>query len=474
MGTPIRLVKNNGETIDLMCTTLTMNVNRNMSPITLPFFGGSRLGFDLNLPSTVISMEGIVADDDKFSNAGAKKATSLIDFDNVKLGVEGYTLNEFNFSATDNIDNIIRTSTGVDVTPNDTSTASHAINLIHTVTGENGKIFLMKQPTNFTDATCDTDHSAGSGTTFGSNPKIVKCDSTALLSIGLTVSGTGIATNSVITQIDSSTLFRVDLDTTATNNNQTLTFSGYYGHQGFINARSWIAVHNSTTGADRTASEMAVDFAALVNLRTSVFNMTATVINSPTTGNSNTAVRIEQNTAGKSGNIKFPSFSKWPSNADKPYHLQFTGGKDNTSAGGHSAGDRVAEIYATLCNSNNGGIGIGNIVSGIASLGGNTDALLAGGDQKYGDYIIGLQIPFTSKINNNSSLFYMPTGAFKSVDDKTADMAEPVGTDFDNSGFGDSVYTGIKGAIADATFVQLGGEPLYSFTINFVPIDWII
>ena len=66
MSTPIRLVRNDGGTIDLICTTLTMNVQRGVSPITLPFFGGSRLGFDLNLPSTVISMEGIIADDDKF------------------------------------------------------------------------------------------------------------------------------------------------------------------------------------------------------------------------------------------------------------------------------------------------------------------------------------------------------------------------------------------------------------------------
>ena len=94
-----------------------------------------------------------------------------------------------------------------------------------------------------------------------------------------------------------------------------------------------------------------------------------------------------------------------------------------------------------------------------------------GGDKKYGDYIIGLQIPFTSTINDNSSLFYMPTGAFKSVDDKTADNANPVGTEFTPY---NGEYTGIKGAIADATFVQLGGEPIYSFTINFVPIDWII
>jgi len=76
----------------------------------------------------------------------------------------------------------------------------------------------------FTDATCDTDTSAGSGTTFGSNPKIIRMDDTSLIQVGMGVSGTGIAGGSVVTQIDSSTLFRVDINTTATNNNQTLTF----------------------------------------------------------------------------------------------------------------------------------------------------------------------------------------------------------------------------------------------------------
>ena len=84
---------------------------------------------------------------------------------------------------------------------------------------------LNENITLFTDATCDTNHSAGSGSSFGSNPKIIQMDSTASLKVGIEVSGTGIASNSVITQIDSATLFRVDINTTATNSNQTLTFS---------------------------------------------------------------------------------------------------------------------------------------------------------------------------------------------------------------------------------------------------------
>lgn len=77
----------------------------------------------------------------------------------------------------------------------------------------------------FTDDTVDTDHSAGSGDNFGGNPKILRMDSTRNLAVGMGVSGTGVAAGSVITQIDSNTLFRVDLNTTATNNNQLMTFT---------------------------------------------------------------------------------------------------------------------------------------------------------------------------------------------------------------------------------------------------------
>ena len=453
MSTPIRLVKNNGGTIDLMCTTLTMNVNRNVTPITMPLFGGSRLGFDMNLPSTVISMEGIIANDDKFTDTGAKAATAFLDFGNNESLIAGFGLPSFNFSTTSNILDLVELTSD-----NSPHLAVHAITLASGV-----DIYFTKNTTNFTK-TAD----------YNNDPTIT-VGSTAELSVGLAVSGSGIPGGATIASITDSTTFELSAATTGgAVSGGTLTFSGFYGAVHKDSGRNWVGIYNSTTSTARSATEIATDFAALINLRTSEFGMTATVTDSPTSGATSTAVKLQQNSVGSAGNTNHPSFSIWASNYDKPHHKQFSGGKNNTSAGGHSAGDRVAELYAVLCNSNNGGIGLGNIVSGLTSATLSTvraGGLVASGDKKYGDYIIGLQIPFTSKINDNSSLFYMPTGAFKSVDDKTADNAEPVGTEF--SAY-DGEYTGIKGAIADATFVQLGGEPIYTFTINFVPIDWII
>jgi len=79
----------------------------------------------------------------------------------------------------------------------------------------------------FSDATCDTDHESGGGdaTTFGHNVRIVQKNASTLLEVGMAVSGTGIAAGSVITKVNSTTLFTVSKDTTATNNNQNLTFT---------------------------------------------------------------------------------------------------------------------------------------------------------------------------------------------------------------------------------------------------------
>ena len=46
MTTPVRLVTNDGSLIDLMCTSLTMNVDRKVIPLPIPLGGGSRFAFE--------------------------------------------------------------------------------------------------------------------------------------------------------------------------------------------------------------------------------------------------------------------------------------------------------------------------------------------------------------------------------------------------------------------------------------------
>ena len=102
----------------------------------------------------------------------------------------------------------------------------------------------------------------------------------------------------------------------------------------------------------------------------------------------------------------------------------------------------------------------------------------ASSGNQFGDYIIGIQIPFNSMrkaaADEKYSVrnFFMPTGGSRMAWAKGSDVSEPATTVFepdDNS----RDFTGIKGTIQKATFTQLGGEPIFSFTIIFTPIDLI-
>lgn len=75
---------------------------------------------------------------------------------------------------------------------------------------DTGRLF----PT-FTDATCDT--TSGDAT--------VSMDSTAKLIVGMGVSGTGIPANAFVKSITNATSFELSANATATNTNQTLTFT---------------------------------------------------------------------------------------------------------------------------------------------------------------------------------------------------------------------------------------------------------
>ena len=69
--------------------------------------------------------------------------------------------------------------------------------------------------------------------------------------------------------------------------------------------------------------------------------------------------------------------------------------------------------------------------------------------------------------------FFMPTGTGYNARSKSIIRAKPASSvinDPDKS----NDFSFIKGTITKATFVQIGGEPLYQFNIQFLPIDFII
>ena len=380
MGTPIRLVRNDGGIIELMATTLTMNVDGGVTPLPMPFAGGSRFAFDLNLPKSLITIEGVMTDDDLLNIGGLQReASAVIDFSRI-AGQPTDSAFRWNNFITYLVSGMSDGATG---------DADYAIRLTNTV-----YVWLVKNSSS---------------------------------------------------------------------------------NQGLDSGRYYITIHNNTSA--RSASDIAASLVSLVTTYTGTFNLTANQINSPIDNTANTAVELTQVNQGSAGNTSHPSFSIYPPGigVHKPYHTQFFGGANSTQVTNKSAGDKVAELFAVLNNSNNGGGGavLNPFAAGMALGSLTTTGSLERArslDTKYGDYIIGLQVPFSSNVNNRESLFYMPTGAMMETIDKTADNAPATGVEFDAY---DSEFTGIKGTVANATFVQLGGEPLYSYTINFAPIDWI-
>lgn len=77
-GTPIRLVKDNKELIELEATSIALTVERDVDVTPLPTQGGRRYAIDLNKNRSIIVIEGVFTDDRKTSDATV--ATALIDF----------------------------------------------------------------------------------------------------------------------------------------------------------------------------------------------------------------------------------------------------------------------------------------------------------------------------------------------------------------------------------------------------------
>ena len=74
-GIPIRLVQENGNTIELDATTMVLSTSRKVGGSALPFTGSKRIGMDLNVNSAMINIQGIIADDREGTKAKAHSAT---------------------------------------------------------------------------------------------------------------------------------------------------------------------------------------------------------------------------------------------------------------------------------------------------------------------------------------------------------------------------------------------------------------
>jgi hypothetical protein len=394
-GTPIRLVQDSGNLIELNATNIAFTVDRGVTPFSLPAAGGRRFSIDLNKNKSLIVVEGVFTDDTQGS--GARNASALIDF---SVSQTGANTGDFNhvFVTNDNIDNLLISTTSARMTIVDSA-----------------------------------------GTQFN------------------------------------------------------LFFEETAGTPGYNTATDKLRI-KSTDGTRITAVQFTQGVADWIN--TDVPTISAVVVNSLINQNSlglNSALRVTHDVIGAIGNTALVGFGfggsvNYLSKPRKPHIEVFSGGRDAIAK---SAGDKVMDLYGIMNNSSRN-IPEVTIGGGVVAVGGAVGAFFTGGlslaltvaggglaiNSLYGDddYILGIQIPYNSKIQAGGDTyvarnFFMPTGLKKTSDDKGSEANTlPASTTFDT---GDE-YTGIQGTVTKMDIFYDAGATVYGFRMDFSPIDNMI
>ena len=465
---PVRFVRADGGTIQLPVTTLTLDVDRGTMAMPMPVFGSARLGVDLNLSKAVILLEGVFTDDDLFNIGTPTSSTALIDFSRAEE-VPGSGINEnTRFDSEQEIEIILDGRTVDDLTGVNTGIVLQSTDgTIKTLYGTKSSIshsqstYLGVEVYQFSIGTTNGIQdgnlaAGGSGYSIGNNIA-TSGGAGSNCKVNITgVSGSGAVTSFTIAHPGKNF-----------GTGQTITISGGGGNATFT---------VSQVGTALTATQMAKNLVALINdgtLSTPINEYSASLVPSPSSGESDVAVKITQTVAGENGDTDTPGYfgnaSGWP-HVLKPRFDTFDGGSSAEGVfSGMSAGDKVMSLYATLNNS----IPMG-VSAGVALLGGPASTAL-----KLGDYITGIQVPFNSSINSTDGSkykpvnFFMPTGMGENVLSKRVENAVSASTKVDNP-FNGNDRAFIKGFVTKATFVQIGGEPVYTFNIQFTPANIIL
>jgi hypothetical protein len=460
---PVRFVRADGQTIQLPVTTITLDVDRGTMAMPLPFFGSARLGVDLNLSKAVILMEGVFTDDDLFNIGTPTASSSIIDFSRAEeeggSGINENTRfdndNEINIILADRtVDDLAGVSTGIMLQSTDGT--------VKTLYGTKSSI-SHSQSTSFGVEV----YQFSIGTTLGIQGANLAAGGSGY-SIGnniATSNGAGTECKVNITGVNSGAVTSFTIAHPGKNFavGNTITISGGGGDATFT---------VSQVGTTLTATQMAKNLVALINdgtLSNPINEYSASLVSSPSSGESDVAVKITQTVAGENGDTDTPKFtgnaSGWPW-VFKPRFNTFDGGSNAEGVfHGMSAGDKVMSLYATLNNS---------IPMGLS-------AFISAGTavSKLDDYITGIQIPFNSSINAEDGQkykpvnFFMPTGMGEDVRSKSVNNAVSASTKVD-SPFNGNDRAFIKGFVTKATFVQIAGEPVYTFNIQFTPANIIL
>jgi hypothetical protein len=417
VGTPIRLVQESHDVIELDATSMVLTTSRKVGGSALPFSGSRRVGFDLNVNSAMINIQGIIVDDQIAKGSEAASMT-------VNFGSQ-HGLSD-TWATKENIDYLLDANTPAMI--------------LKDFNGNERSILFV----------------AGSGLAGG-----VK----ALYNSSL---------NPSKIQIDSSGNFAVDL-ATAVAAYITGELSSYFT----ATSVSGLNRNAGTNNAD-AVQNCAVKIQHVVKgtapngttIRFSRYGGNAARFEIPQTQTFGGGANETKKSAGDKVQDLYGIVNNSKTQAGRAVQA---GAAAALGIAGLIVAAPIAAgagVGAAVTGAATGGTAF---AAGAGAAGGFlTNAVLARNKE---DYIIGLQIPYNSMLKAEDGTqysamnFFMPTGLGHSSSNKGSEGARPAGTKFSHAS---EDRTGIQGSIQKLDITYDAGETAYNFNIIFAPIDNIL
>ena len=413
VGTPIRLVQESKDVIELDATNMVLTTSRKVGGSALPFSGSRRVGFDLNVNSAMINIQGVIVDDQVAK--GQSAASAIVSFGRMARGF-------IKWATPTNLEELFKT-TSPTMTMKDANGNDRSVPFTETGTGSG------------------TAYSATGGA--GSTPTVLINPSDA------TAMQVAAAVNTYI-------------------NNQLSTY--------FSSALTKVQdVEAGTNGAD-IVQNAGIRITHVVkgvapNGNTIRFN-DITTLEPP----HKTTFAGGANATKKSAGDKVQDLYGIVNNSKtQAGRVVQTGAAAALGVAGLIVAAPIAAgvgVSAAVTGAATGSTALAAGFGGVVA-GGLSGA--AGMNKK--DYIIGLQIPYNSMLKAEDGTeytamnFFMPTGLGHSSSEKGSAGANPAGTEFSMSS---TSRTGIQGAIQKLDINYDAGETVYNFNIIFAPIDNIL
>lgn len=462
-GYPIRLIQDNGNIIELMANRIDMNVTRKTGGKPMPWTGSSRYSFDMNINRAMITIQGVFVDDDTIISG--TPGTAIMNF--------ARTQNDY--------------GTGFKYQAPQWGTGSNLQYLFHDEAPNSNKSADIMRSTAYSNQYLHRP----AGRFFLPTASLVR----PAIRIGSVTTNGGSLNHHIYFK---SVIGTGNSDTTAYDASQSdptvnVDFQGNHQITTYLHTETLPAAYKGVT-----PTSLATAVAACINGKLSTYFTAEVVSVADKNGTTSDAgVKITQVNHGSGGFVTSKGWSTTYPNSKSPEYAKcymetgydfdaFVGASDSSQK---SAGDKVQDLWGVINNSMpsaKGSLlrtrGMRTLLSGAPIVGGMVSERRT--QAANGDYIVGLQLPYNSMVQADSSELYVPrnflvpVGQFKHGiveggpdnpfgNKGSEENNEPASVEFSKNGF----TSGIQGTVTKFDVSYDAGENVYVFTMIFAPIN---